>query len=103
MAVEALPTTKKVELISKKDFAAVALDKTKQTFVIYITTLLAALIIAIHPFQVSKIALLLANKVLIKVSSEYSNYVDVFSPKTIAELLKLIDINDYTIKLEYGK
>ena len=38
-AVEALPTTKRVELINKKEFAKPALDEESKTFVVYIATL----------------------------------------------------------------
>ena len=40
---KALPTTKWVELINKKEFAKVALDKKSETFVIYIASLNLAL------------------------------------------------------------
>ena len=36
---EALPTTKRVELIDKKEFAKVALDENSETFVIYVASL----------------------------------------------------------------
>ena len=36
-AAEALPTTKRVELINKKEFAKAALDKESETFVIHVS------------------------------------------------------------------
>ena len=47
---EALPTTKQVELINKKEFAKAALDKESETFVVHVATLEAPLAgMAIHP------------------------------------------------------
>lgn len=40
--VEALPITKKVELIDKMEFAVIALNENVETFVVYIATLSAA-------------------------------------------------------------
>lgn len=53
MTTEALPIIKKVELINKTNFAAIALDKNKEIYVIHIATLLAVLIIAIYFSQVA--------------------------------------------------
>ena len=35
---EVLPTTKRVELINKKEFAKVALDEKSETFVVYVAS-----------------------------------------------------------------
>ena len=35
---EALPTTKRIELINKKEFVKMALDENSETFVIYVTS-----------------------------------------------------------------
>lgn len=100
MAAKALLITKKFELICKKDFATLALDKNEQTFMMHIVTLLVAFTIAIYSFQVAQIDLLLINKALVKVSFEYSNYTNGFALKTIIELIEYIGINDYAINLE---
>lgn len=39
MTVEALPATKRVELIDKKEFAVVAINKKSEIFVVYNTAL----------------------------------------------------------------
>ena len=39
---EALPTTKRVELVGKKEFAAAALDPERETFVVYVASLTSA-------------------------------------------------------------
>ena len=44
---EALPITKRVELINKKEFAKAALDEKSKTFVVHVTSLNLAL--GIHP------------------------------------------------------
>lgn len=41
MTVKALSTTKKIKLINKRKFTAIAIDKNAETFVIHIATLLA--------------------------------------------------------------
>ena len=46
IAAEALPTTKRVEIIDKKEFTKVALNKYIQAFVVHVTSLLT---MVIHP------------------------------------------------------
>lgn len=46
--IEALPTTKRVELIDKMEFVAMALNKNAETFVVHIATLSAASAMQIH-------------------------------------------------------
>ncbi len=55
IAAEALPTISWVELIDKREFARVALDKNSETFVVYVSALEAT---TIHPSQVAQIAAL---------------------------------------------
>ena len=51
-AAEALPTTKRVELIDKREFAKAVLDKEFETFVVYIIALKIPLVrMAIYPLQ----------------------------------------------------
>ena len=55
--VEALPTTKQVELINKKKFAITALDEKSETFVVHVAALEALLVgIAIHLVQEAQIS-----------------------------------------------
>ena len=44
---KALPTTKRVQIISPKEFAKVALDSNQEAFVVYVATLLNS--IEVHP------------------------------------------------------
>ena len=52
-----------------------------------------------HPLKRAQIAHRKADEALTKVSSEYANFADVFSPKFTAELSKHTRINDHVIKL----
>ncbi len=52
---DALPTTSRVELIDKREFAKVALDENSKTFVVHVTTLEAT---TIHPSRAAQIAAL---------------------------------------------
>ena len=77
---EALPITKQVELMNKKEFVKAALDKNSETFVVHIATLEAPLSrMTIHFLREAQIAALKQNEALTKVSTEYSNFADIFS------------------------
>ena len=59
-AAEALSTTKRVELIDKKEFAKAALDEESKTFVVHVAALKAPLAgMAIHPSQAAQILALI--------------------------------------------
>lgn len=64
IVVEALSTTKKVEFINKNKLSALILDKNKETFVIYITTLLIAPKMLICLSLIAQLLLFLASKAL---------------------------------------
>ena len=60
IAAEALPTTKRVELINKKEFAKAALNKKSETFVMHVAALKALLVgIAIYFSQEAQILALI--------------------------------------------
>ena len=96
---KALPTTKRVELIDKKEFAKAALDKNFETFVIHVASL--NLTPGIHPDKAAQIASLLAKKV--KIPDKYSDFADVFSEAKVLVLPKRTKLNEHAISLEYGK
>lgn len=55
-AIEALPTTKQMKLIDKKEFTKAAFDKQLETFVVYVVALEALLLgMTIHPLRVAQI------------------------------------------------
>lgn len=58
-AEKALPTTRRVELIDRREFAAVALDENEETFVLHVAALLEAPTIAVHPFRRAQVTSLL--------------------------------------------
>ncbi len=49
IAAEALPTTSKVEIINKKEFAKAALDEYSETFVVHVAALEILTAMPIHP------------------------------------------------------
>ena len=83
---DVLPTTRQVELIGKKEFAAAALNLEHEAFVVHIAALSIDPGDEIHPSGRAQIAHLKANEAPIEVQSEYAEFVDVFSPKLAAEL-----------------
>ena len=98
---EALPTTKRVELINKKEFAKAALDENSETFVVYVASLNLAPTPGIHPDRAAQIALLLTEEV--KIPEEYSDFTDVFSEEKALVLPERTESNQHAIELEEGK
>ena len=96
---EALPTTKRVELINKKEFAKVALDKNSKSFVVYVASLNLAP--RIEPDREAQIAFLLTKEV--KILDEYLVFTDVFSEEKALVLPKRTELNEHTIDLEDDK
>ena len=103
--VEALPTTKKVELINKRKFAAIALDKNAKTFVVYVATLSAptSLTTQVYPFRQAQFGLLLTGKTLVEVPSKYWDFPDIFLFDLVMELPENTSTNEHTIKLIKNK
>ena len=100
--IEALPTTRQVELIDKHEFARAALNENFEIFVVH-GAAQEALELAIHPSRAPLLAVLQKNKALTKIPLEYVDYVDVFFLDLVMELSKNTGINEYTIKLIEGK
>ena len=97
--VEALTTTKHIELINKKEFAKAALDEKSETFVIHVT--FPNLVPRIHLDKAAQIASLLTEKV--KILDEYSDFTDVFSEEKALVLPERTELTECTINLENGK
>ena len=103
---EVLPTTRRVELVGKKEFAAAALDPEHETYVVHVASLSSAPLVAsldVHPFRRPQISGLIAEEAPTKVSTAYSDFADVFSPDLATELPKHTEINTHAIDLEEGK
>ena len=96
---KALPTTKRVELIDKKEFAKAALDENSETFVVHVASL--NLVPGIHPDREAQIASLLTEEV--KIPDEYSDFIDVFSKEKALVLPERTELNEHAIDLEDGK
>ncbi len=94
-----LPTTRQVELIGKKGFVGAALDLKHKAFVVHVAALSVDSGDKMYPSRRAQIVHLKADKAPYKVSGEYTNFADVFSPKLAAELPEHTGINDYTIEL----
>ena len=103
---KALPTTRRVELVGKKKFAAVALNPESETFVVYVGSLSSNILPSssplkfdVHSFCRPQVSSLIAKEAPTKVLAEYSDFVDVFSSNLASELLEHSGINDHTIEL----
>lgn len=88
---------KRVELVAKKEFAAIALDPEHESFVVYVASL-SSTPLDIHPSRRLQIADLIAKEALINVSVKYANFVDVFSLDLASKLSKHTRINNHAIE-----
>ena len=100
-AAEALPTTKKVEIIDKKKFAAAALNTDNKTFVVHVAALAEPTTMPIFSSCPSQIASLMSEKTEILI--KYSNFPNIFSSDFAVELTEYIGINDHPINLLNNK
>ena len=100
-AKEALPTTLRVELIDKKEFAKAELDENIEAFVVYVSSLSLGSKMTIHPALKAQIASLLAEKVT--VPAKYSDFANIFSKESGKVLPERTGINEHAIELEDGK
>ena len=103
---EVLLTTKHVELVGKKEFAAAALDPEYETYVVHVASLSSAPLVAsldVYPSRRPQISGLIAKEAPTKVPAKYSDFADVFSPDLVIELPEHTEINTHAIDLEEGK
>ncbi len=73
------PTTRRVELIGKKEFEAAALDPEHEAFVVHVAALSIDSGDEVHPSRRAQIAHLKADEAPTKVPSKYDDFADVFS------------------------
>ena len=104
---EALPTTRRVELVGKKEFAAAALDPEHETYVVHVGSVRSdaspsSSPLDVHPSRRPQISGLIAEEAPTKVPAEYSDFADVFSLDLASELPKHTGINDHAIELVDG-
>ena len=109
-ADKALPTTRRVELGGKKEFATTALDPESETFIVHVASLSSdaspsssPLELDVHPSRRPHVSGLIAEEAPTKVSAEYSDFADVFSPDLASELPEHTEINDHAIELVNGQ
>ena len=102
---EMLPTTRHVELMGKKEFAAAALNPEHETYVVHVASLRSTPLASlnVHPFRRPQISGLIDEKAPTKVPAKYSDFADVFSPDLATELPEHTKINTHAIDLEEGK
>ena len=103
---KALPTTEQVQIINKKDFVIAALDGNSKTFVVHVAIREREKMPMYSKRQAqikAQVGALLFNKAPTKVSTEYSNYSNLFSAEYVAGLQENTRINKHVIKLEEGK
>ena len=98
---ETLPTTRRVELVGKKEFAAATLNPEHETYVVYVASLSSTPLASldVHLSREPQISGLIAEKAPAKVSAEYSDFADVFSPDLASELFEHTGINDHALEL----
>ena len=107
---ETLPTTRHVELVEKKEFAATVLDPEHETYIVYVASFssiplvfLGSTPLNVHSSRRPQISSLIAEKAPTKILNEYLDFVDVFSPDLTSELPKYTEINTHTIDVEKSK
>ena len=107
---EILPTTRHIELVGRKEFAAVTHDPEHETYLVHVASLsstpLASLgspPLDVHPSRRPQISGLIAKEALTKVPAEYSDFVDIFLLDLASKLPKHTEIHDYAIELVEGQ
>ena len=101
MAAKVLSITRRIEIINKKKFAAIALNVDNETFVVHVAALAEPTIMSIHLSCQAQITLLTSEKT--GIPSKYSDFSNVFYLDSVAELLEHTKINDYPINLLNNK
>ncbi len=78
-----LLTTKKVELIKKKEFIVIAFDLDHKVFIVYIATFYISFHAntELYCLKKAQIAYLKADETCIKVFNKYADFADIFLPK----------------------
>ena len=102
---EALPTTRCVELVGKKEFAAAALNPEYETYVVHVASLSSTPLASfdVHPSRRPQVSGLIAKEAPTKVPAKYSDFADVFYPDLASELSEHTGINDHAIELVDGQ
>ncbi len=96
-----LLTTKRVNLIIKREYIVIAYNPKHEAFVIYIAVFNISFDSdnKVHPSKKAQITHLKADEAPTKVPSKYADFADVFSPRLTAKLSKYMSINNHAIEL----
>ena len=97
MATEVLPTTKRVEIIDQREFAATALNANNEIFVMHPAALAEPMTMPIHSSCQAQVAALTSKET--RIPAEYSDFSNVFSLDSVAELPEYTGINNHPINL----
>ena len=98
---EALPTTKRVQIIGSKEFAKAVLDPDQEAFVIHVATFFS--LMEVHLDREVQVAALTADEAPAAIPAKNSDFEDVFSKESAAVLPEHTEINTHAIDLEEGK
>ena len=106
---KAFSTTKRIEVVGKKKFAAAALDPKYETYVVHVGLVSSVILPSSFPLELDvytsckpQISSLIAKKAPIKVSAKYLDFINIFSLDLASEFLKQTGINNYALELVDG-
>ena len=86
-----------MEIIDKREFAAAALNADDKIFVVHVAALAKPTTMPIHPSCQAQVAALMSKET--GIPAEYSDFFNVFSSDSAAELPEHTGINDHSIDL----
>ena len=101
-----LPTTRRVELVGRKESAAAELEPKHEIYVVYVVSLNSTSLVAfldVHSSRRPQKSGFIAEEASTKVLPEYLNFTDIFSLNLATELLEHTEINTNSIDLEEDK
>ena len=92
--------------MGKKKFAAVALDSEHETYIVHVGSVRSntlpsssPLELDVHPSRRPQVSSLIVEETSTKVSAEYLDFADVFSPDLASKLPEHSGINNHAVKL----
>ena len=99
-----LPTTRRIKLVGKKEFTAIALDLEYEIYVVDIGSVSSDIspnssLLNIYSSWRPQIFGLITKEALTKVPAKYSGFADIFSLDLAFKLLEHTEINDHNIEL----
>ena len=90
-------TTKKTEIIDKKEFGKTLLDENIEVFLVYMKSFNLSLM-SIYLTKKAQIALLITKKV--KILVKYSDFLNIFLEEKTLILPEIINLNQHAIKFQ---